>query len=80
MNPGTKFDAWDVMAGFQFMPSEYLSYDLEFSNRQASVPYFAGHGGVTSPDGYFTTATPPGWRPDLTKNDLRLIGAMLVRF
>jgi hypothetical protein len=44
------------------------------------VPYFAGHGGVTSPDGYFTTATPPGWRPDLVKNDLRLIGAMLVRF
>jgi hypothetical protein len=80
MNPGTKFDAWDVMAGFQFMPSEYLSYDLEFSNRQASVPYFAGHGGVTSPDGYLTTPTPLGWRPDLTKNDLRLIGAMLVRF
>ena len=44
------------------------------------MPYFAGHGGVTSPDGYTTTATPPGWRPDLAKNDLRLIGAMLVRF
>ena len=80
MSAGTKFDAWDVMSGFQFMPSEYLSYDLEWSYRSASVPYFAGHGGVTSPDGYITTATPAGWRPDLVKNDLRLIAAMLVRF
>ena len=80
MNPGTSFQAWDVMSGLQFMPSEYLTYDLEFSYRAASVPYFAGHGGVTSPDGYITTAVPPGWRADLSKNDLRLIAAMLVRF
>jgi hypothetical protein len=62
------------------MPTEYLTYDLEFSRRQASVPYFAGHGGVTSPDGYITTTTPTGWRPDLVTSDLRLIAAMLVRF
>ncbi len=80
MNPGTKFDAWDVMTGFQFMPSEYLTYDLEGNYRAASAPYFAGHGGVTSPDGYTTTAIPAGWRPNLVKNDLRVIAAMLVRF
>jgi hypothetical protein len=79
-SPGTVFDAWDVMTGLQFMPSEFLSYDLEVSHRASTVPYFAGHGGVTSPDGYFTTATPLGWRPDLRKTDDRIIAAMLVRF
>jgi hypothetical protein len=79
-SPGTVFDAWDVMAGLQFMPSEYLSYDLEVSHRQSTVPYFAGHGGVTSPDGFFSSPTPLGWRPDLSKTDDRIIAAMLVRF
>jgi hypothetical protein len=79
-NPGTKFDAWDFGAGFQYMPNEQVTYDLEFSRRAASVPYFAGHGGVTSPDGYITTNVPTGWRPDLVKSDLRMIAALLVRF
>jgi opacity protein-like surface antigen len=79
-SPGTTFDAWDVAAGVQYMPTEQVTLDLEFSRRAASVPYFAGHGGVTSPDGYITTTTPNGWRPDLVKSDLRLITALLVRF
>jgi Putative beta-barrel porin-2, OmpL-like. bbp2 len=79
-NPGTKFDAFDYEAGIQYMPIEQLTYDLEVNSRNSSVPYFAGHGGVTSPDGYITTATPPGWRPDLVKSDNRIIAAMLVRF
>jgi hypothetical protein len=79
-SPGTTFDAWDVASGFQYMPNEQVTYDLEFSRRAASVPYFAGHGGVTSPDGYQTTGVPTGWRPDLVKSDLRLIAALLVRF
>ena len=51
------------------------------------MPYFAGHGGVTSPDGYMenaggtgASAAPIGWRPDLVKSDSRIILAMLVRF
>jgi hypothetical protein len=77
---GSQFDAFDYEAGIQYMPNEQVTYDLEFNHRQASVPYFAGHGGVTSPDGYITTATPTGWRPDLSKNDSRVIAALLVRF
>jgi hypothetical protein len=79
-NPGAKFDAWDIEGGFQFMPIEEVTYDVEFNHREANVPYFAGHGGVTSPDGYITTAVPTGWRPDLVKADNRIIMAMLVRF
>jgi len=80
MNPGTQFDAWDVETGFQYMPNEQVTYDIEFNHRQAAEPYFAGHGGVTSPDGYVTTPVPPGWRPDLSKTDSRIILALLVRF
>jgi hypothetical protein len=80
MNSGTKFDAWDLSTGFQYMPNEQLTFDVEVNHREAQQPYFAGHGGVTSPDGYITTTTPPGWRPDLVKADNRIILAMLVRF
>ncbi len=80
LNPGTTFDAFDYETGIQYMPSEQITYDLEFNHRQAADNYFAGHGGVTSPDGYTTTASPPGWRPDLTKGDTRIIAALLLRF
>jgi opacity protein-like surface antigen len=80
LNPGSQFDAFDYEAGIQYMPDELVTFDLEYNHRQASVPYFAGHGGVTSPDGYVNTATPAGWRADLTKSDSRLIAALLVRF
>jgi opacity protein-like surface antigen len=80
MSPGTKFDAWDFEFGVQYMPIEQVTWDLEFNHREANVPYFAGHGGLTSPDGYMTTTTPAGWRPDLVKADNRVIAAMLVRF
>ncbi len=80
LNPGTKFNAWDYETGFQWMPTEQLTFDIEYNHRQADTPYFAGHGGVTSPDGYITTTTPAGWRPDLTKMDSRIILALMVRF
>jgi Putative beta-barrel porin-2, OmpL-like. bbp2 len=80
LNPGTTFDAYDYETGIQYMPTEQITYDLEVNRRVSVDPYFAGHGGVTSPDGYSTTATPAGWRPDLVKSDTRIIAAMLVRF
>jgi opacity protein-like surface antigen len=80
LNPGTTFNAFDYEAGFQYMPNELITYDIEYNHRQADQNYFAGHGGVTSPDGYSTTALPPGWRPDLVKSDSRIIAAMLLRF
>jgi opacity protein-like surface antigen len=79
-NNGTKFNAFDYSAGIQYMPSQLITIDIEYNHRQADVPYFAGHGGVTSPDGYVNTAIPSGWRPDLSKTDDRIIIAMLTRF
>jgi hypothetical protein len=80
MNFGTHFNAWDYEFGIQYMPIEQFTFDLEFNHREADTAYFAGHGGVTSPDGYITTMAPPGWRADLVKYDDRIIGAWLVRF
>ena len=80
LNPGTTFNAWDWELGIQYMPNELITYDVEYNHRQADANYFAGHGGVTSPDGYITTAVPTGWRPDLVKSDSRIIAAMLLRF
>jgi hypothetical protein len=80
LNNGTQFDAFDYETGIQYMPNEQVTYGLEINHRQASVPYFAGHGGVTSPDGYITTAVPVAWRPDLVKGDSRIIADLLVRF
>ncbi len=85
LNPGTTFNAWDVEGGFQYMPTEQTTWDVEVNSRHADVPYFAGHGGVTSPDGYITTAVPSNngvaaWRADLKKDDTRIIAAFLLRF
>jgi hypothetical protein len=80
LNPGTQFDAYDYEAGFQYMPTEETTWGLELNHRQSSVPYFAGHGGVTSPNGYTTTPLPPGWRPDLVKGDSRVVASFLLRF
>jgi hypothetical protein len=79
-NAGTTFDAFDYATGIQYMPNEQVTYDLELNHRQSADPFFAGHGGVTSPDGYSTTPSPNGWRPDLVKSDTRIIAALLVRF
>ena len=77
---GTTFQAYDYETGIQYMPDEHQTWDLEINHRQSSVNYFAGHGGVTSPDGYNGTAVPAGWRPDLQKGDTRIIMAFLLRF
>jgi hypothetical protein len=62
------------------MPNDYLTFRLEVVHRHASVPYFAGHGGVTSPDGYNTTPVPADFTPDLVPSETRFIAALLVRF
>jgi len=80
LSPGTSFEAYDISAAFQYMPNELITYDLEVFHRGSSVPYFAGHGGVTSPDGYISTPSQTGWKADLVKADNRLIAAMMVRF
>ncbi|MBC7524956.1 MAG: porin [Flavobacterium sp.] len=78
-NPGDKFTGWDCSTGFDFMPNQSITFRVEIVHREANVPYFAGSGGVTSPNGYTTTPLPADWRPDLVKVENRLIFALLFR-
>lgn len=78
-NPGDPFEGFDYSTNIDWMPNEHVLFRLEYVHRQASVNYFAGHGGVTSPNGYTTTALTPGWTPDLVKSEERIIFAVLFR-
>ncbi len=85
MAPGSQFLGWDATIAFDWMPSDYFTWEFQIDSRHASVPYFAGPGGVTSPDGYVTTPVGPGsanpnWTPDLVKDELQFIIAFMVRF
>jgi hypothetical protein len=78
-NPGDPFEGWDASTNFDWMPNQSITFRAEYVHRHANVPYFAGPGGVTSPNGYSTTPLPPDWRPDLRKTEDRIIFAVLFR-
>ena len=78
-NPGDQFNAWDLSTNFDWMPNQSVTFRIEYVHRQSDVPYFAGHGGVTSPSGYTTTPIPTGWAPDLVKSEDKIILAFLFR-
>jgi hypothetical protein len=81
-NPGDKYKAWDVSSTFDYMPSQYITFRIEYNHRAADVPYFSGPGGVTPPGG--NTGAPgsfvQGWAPDLRNSENRMTGAILVMF
>lgn len=78
-NPGDPFSGWDVSGNFSYMPNQSMELRFEVVNRHASIPYFAGKGGVTSQTGYSTTPLDSDWRPDLVKAETRIILAVLFR-
>lgn len=81
-NPGDPFKAWDVSVTTDYMPSQYVTFRLEYNHRAANVPYFSGSGGVTPPGGNTGApgSTVPDWSPDLVKSENRMTGALLVMF
>ena len=78
-DPHHRLNIFQGTVCFDIMPVDYVTLRFEYDYRQANVPYFAGHGGTTSPDGYTTTPIPAGWRPDLIKYENRLILAVNFR-
>jgi hypothetical protein len=81
-NPGDPFKAWDVSATVDYMPSQYITFRMEYNHRAANIPYFTGPGGITPAGG--NTDAPgsvvPGFSPDLVKSENRMTGAMMVMF
>ena len=78
-NPGDQFSGWDCSTNIDYMPTQNLTFRLEYVHRRSSIPYFAGKGGVTSQTGYSTTPLDPNWRPDLVKTEDRIILVVLFR-
>ncbi len=80
-NPGDQFHAWDASAGIQFMPNENLTFGIEYVTRHSDVPYFAGRGGVTSPNGWNAPiGNPVGYTADLVNDENRIIFSSIFRF
>jgi hypothetical protein len=80
-NPGDPFHAWDYTVTYDHMPSPFITLRAEFNRRGASVPYFAGPGGVTPPGGNQGApgSAVPDWTPDLRRTESRLNLALLVK-
>lgn len=78
-SPGSTYKAWEALLTFDYLPSDYLTYRIEYVHRGTDVPYFAGPGGSTSPDGYSDTIVPPGYAPDRVLNEDRVTVAFLLR-
>jgi hypothetical protein len=80
-NPGDPFKAWDASITFDYLPSQFLTWRIEFIHRAANVPYFAGRDGITPQGG--NTGLPgskvPGFAPDLRKQENRINVALLVK-
>ncbi len=71
IGPGTKaLQAWGLTGTFDVMPTDFFALRFEGMYRRASVPYFAGPGGTTSPNGY--QPTPAGFIPDATNHQALL--------
>jgi hypothetical protein len=81
-NPGDKYTAWDMQVTGDWMPTEWVTFRLEYTHRFANVPYFSGKGGVTPQGG--NQGAPgslvAGFEPDLVKTENRVSVALMVRY
>ena len=81
-NPGDPFKGLDGSVTFDYMPSQYITFRMEYNHRASNVPYYSGKGGVTPPGGNTGPlgSFVPGWAPDLVKQERRYTMAILVKF
>jgi hypothetical protein len=84
--PGLPFKAYDFQLGFDYMPSQWVTWHVEWTQRGSNVPYFSGPGGITPdvvPGTYVNEGAPgsyvPGFTPDLVKQERRWIFALMVK-
>lgn len=68
-----------LSATFDFMPSDFVTFRLEYTYRNANIPYFVGSGGTTSQTGFSNDILDPNWRADLKKSENRIIIAVNFR-
>ncbi len=49
--PGLPFKGYDFQLSFDYMPSQWVTWKVEWTQRGSDVPLFAGPGGMTPPAG-----------------------------
>jgi hypothetical protein len=84
--PGLPFRAYDFQLGFDYQPSQWVTWHVEWTQRGSNIPVFSGPGGITpevSPGLYQNVGAPgsyvPGFTPDLVKQERRWIFALMVK-
>jgi hypothetical protein len=55
-DPGQPFHGEDGTATWDYMPSQFVTFRMEYGYRHSDVPYWAGRGGSTPPGGNTLTA------------------------
>jgi len=75
--PGNDLKIWGVTGGVELMPTDFFSVRAEVNWRHASVPYFSGPDGTTSPSGFLPT--PVGYVGTARRDQTLLILAANVR-
>ncbi len=79
-NPNKALQILQSTFTFDVMPTDYTTFRIEYTYRQANMPYFGGRGGTTSPSGWVNgPATINTWKPDLQQQEHRLILALNFR-
>ena len=68
---------WGLTGTFDYLPTDFMAFRSEFISRHSNVPFFAGRGGTTSPDGF--QGTPGPFVPDVAKHENRLTFAINFR-
>jgi hypothetical protein len=43
----SNYNAWDMQITGDYMPNDFITFRVEYNHRAASIPYFAGSGGMT---------------------------------
>ena len=79
--PGDKFVAWDGSVTFDVMLSQFVTFRWEYNHREANVPYFAGHQGITPAGGNQggPGSAVAGFTPDLQKIENRMQLVVMAR-
>jgi hypothetical protein len=76
--PPKRFLGGGITLTQDFLPSPWILARLEYSHREANVPYFSGPGGITGPDG-LAAKDPTTFTPDLRKRDDRILFNVTLR-
>ncbi|AWH84507.1 hypothetical protein HYN59_04965 [Flavobacterium album] len=77
---GEKLRLFQFTSTFDIMPTDFVTFRLEYGYRNSSIPYFTGRGGTTSPSGWVngpTDGTP--WAAELKKYEHRVTLAVNFR-